>query len=116
MCSSDLTYVSFSIITPDHGTDFRKEAIKKGWYKNDDKNEEFDSSDNAVVETRYLSKEQQNELINKAYISFYLTPKKIFTLFRQQKSIIEKWHIIQSGFSLIYNIIKRKLIKINFIK
>lgn len=81
----DPDFASFSILTPDYGTDLYQEAISKKLIKKEIFN--FDSSDKAILRNPYLSLKEQDKLIKKAYFDFYFQPKKIFQYFFDLKNL-----------------------------
>lgn len=93
----DPDFVSFSVLTPDYGTALYKEAIEKKLIKN--KLFSFDSSGNAVLENKYLSKKDQENLIKEAYFRFYLRPKKLIHYLTQYFKRIDL--LLVNGFNLI---------------
>lgn len=74
-------FASFSTMTPDYGTKVYDDALKANSFT--DKETEplgaFDSSGNAILHNAYLTPKEQDELAKKAYIEFYLTPKKLLS-------------------------------------
>jgi len=72
----DLDYASFSVLTPDYGTEMRKRAIEKKMMKTEDVSS-FDSSGRAVLRNEHFSEKEQERMIALAYRRFYLHPKRL---------------------------------------
>lgn len=98
----DPTFVSFSVATPDYGTELRKQSQEKGWL---DDSEIFDSSGSAVLNTKQLSKNKANRLLKKAYLEFYLRPKIILRYLKQNLSFFGLKRIVKEGLYLIKNMV-----------
>ncbi len=80
----DPEFASFSTMTPDYGTKIYEDALKANSFK--DRETEplsaFDSSGKAILHNAYLSPQEQDDFTRKAYIDFYLNPKKMFSFLR----------------------------------
>lgn len=74
-------FASFSTMTPDYGTKVYDDALKANSFTDKDTAPlgAFDSSGKAILHNAYLSPKEQDALARKAYIEFYLTPKKLLS-------------------------------------
>jgi len=77
----DPTFASFSIATPDIGTDLWKRAREMGWIRPGI--EEFDSSKDAVMDIEGLTAGQIRRYKDIANIRFYMRPAKIKKLLKK---------------------------------
>jgi len=68
----DCDFASFTVPTPDIGSQMRQEAIAKGWLSRDTMS--FDSTDFPVFSSESMTKEEIWALRQKAVRSFYLRP------------------------------------------
>lgn len=76
---------SFSIMTPDYGTELYKTL--NGSKKGDGKLASFDSSGKAVIDNPNLNQAEQDRLLLRAYVSFYLRPMKILSYLKRSDYI-----------------------------
>lgn len=74
-------FASFSTMTPDYGTKLYEDALKANSFTDTETVplSAFDSSGKAILNNAYLSPQEQDDLAKKAYIEFYLTPKKLLS-------------------------------------
>ena len=93
----DPNFVSFSVLTPDFGTKLYEELKSKKII--DNKLYQFDSSGKAFIRNSKFSLKWQNYYIKKAYIDFYLRPKKIFSYLSDYKNL---FRYIKNGFYLLF--------------
>jgi radical SAM superfamily enzyme YgiQ (UPF0313 family) len=84
----DPDFASFSVITPDYGTELYREAVENRYFNDDDNLRNFDSSGGAVLEMPEFSRAQQNYMVRLAYRKFYLRPSKIFTYIKDFQGLI----------------------------
>ena len=98
-CELDCDYASFSLPTPDYGTPMREEAIEKGWYSH--QGQDFDSSENAVLDTQSLSKEEALHLRNWAVRKFYLRLGYIVNRLRKLSSFNSFKTQVRDGIALL---------------
>lgn len=77
----DPDFASFSTMTPDYGTKIYDDALKAHSFTDTDTIplSVFDPSGKAILHNAYLSPLEQDNIVRKAYIEFYLHPKKLFT-------------------------------------
>lgn len=97
----DPEFASFSTLTPDYGTKTYDFAIKKHLLKAKKKGlalNRFDSSDSSILNNRYLSSKDQDELVQKAYREFYFQPKKLLSYLMDFSHIGQ---YVQNGLFLI---------------
>lgn len=73
-------FASFSIMTPDYGTKVYEDSLGEQMFTDGETVplSSFDSSGRAIIHNRNISLKEQDNLIRKAYIDFYLRPKKLF--------------------------------------
>lgn len=74
-------FASFSTMTPDYGTKIYDYALKANSFTDKETAplSAFDSSGKAILHNAYLTPKEQDTLAKKAYIEFYLTPKKLLS-------------------------------------
>ena len=77
-------FASFSTMTPDYGTKIYDEALKANSFRDKETVplSAFDSSGKSILHNAYLSPQEQDDLARKAYIDFYLNPKKMLSFLR----------------------------------
>ena len=80
--NSGVDFAIFALLLPVPGTDFYKQAIKKGWYNDHDKYDysEHIGGNEPLLEHPTLSKPELMRLYRKAFFSFYSRPKSFFKL------------------------------------
>lgn len=96
----DSDYAQFGIAMPYPGTELYREAEKQGWLKAK-KWEDFDASENSVLEYPDLKAAEIIEAHKKAYSKFYLRPKYIIRKIFKVRSFAELTHLIRGGVNLI---------------
>jgi radical SAM superfamily enzyme YgiQ (UPF0313 family) len=103
----DPEFASFSTMTPDYGTKVYDEALKANAFTDLETAplSAFDPSGKAILHNAFLSPKEQDALVRKAYVSFYLNPLKIFTYLRDVSGIGK---YIRNGIFLI----KRKMLNL----
>lgn len=69
-------FASFSMMTPDYGTELFREVTTEGQYKHNGL-KSFDSSAGAVIVNPTMPKKIQDKLLFTAYRRFYLRPRKL---------------------------------------
>lgn len=79
-------YASFSIMTPDYGTKLYDEAVSAKMIKKNG-TFAFDSSGEAILKNPHFSRKEQDKMVKKAYINFYINPKRIFSYLGNYKKI-----------------------------
>jgi anaerobic magnesium-protoporphyrin IX monomethyl ester cyclase len=98
-------FASFSIMTPDYGTELYKKITGEEKIQS---LKSFDSSGGATIKNSSLSQKDQDRLLLKAYVSFYLRPVKILSYFKKPDYV---WLYSKHAFRLFYKrigqIIKR---------
>jgi radical SAM superfamily enzyme YgiQ (UPF0313 family) len=99
-------YASFSVATPDMGTQLRREAIENNWYDPQDKM--FDSSLLPVIDNPTLSKEEIWRLRNRAYREFYLRPRYLWQRALGFGSLDEMQGLLSNGVALFKNLAKHR--------
>ncbi len=88
---------SFSVLTPDLGTDLYDNLVKKG-VLNTKNIFAHDSSGAAVIKNKHFSKQGQEIMIKRAYREFYLRPKKIFEFLLDKQNVFS---YLKNGLYLI---------------
>ncbi len=78
---------SFSILTPDLGTELYDDLFKKGDF-NTKNIFAYDSSGRAALDNKGFSKREQEVMIKKAYQEFYLRPRKIIDFLRDYENTL----------------------------
>lgn len=103
----DPEFASFNIATPRMGTQFRAEAVKKGWVEESDIL--FDNSQGyPVIETEWLDKETLWNLRKRAILRFYVRPHYIIKRIRGIQTLYEASTLITEGWSLLKSAFRRK--------
>lgn len=97
----DCDYASFSIATPDFGTELREECIREGWIETDAHN--FDSSQDTVINYGIVQPQKIIALRNLAVKQFYLRPAYIFKKLITVTNLREIKILLFNGLKLIIN-------------
>ncbi len=81
-------YVQFAALTPYPGTELREYALKHGLI------EVFDWSlydaVHAVMRTHYVPRDKVQEMVLRAYLTFYLSPEYIFRTLKRRKEVVNQ--------------------------
>ncbi|MCD6291329.1 MAG: radical SAM protein, partial [Anaerolineae bacterium] len=93
-------YASFNVVIPQVGTDLRRMAIEKGYYRPDVQT--FDSGRAfPVVETEKLTKDELWHYRNRAIRSFYLDPRYIWRRATGVRTWTEFRNLVENGVALL---------------
>lgn len=96
----DPDFISISTLTPDYGTKVYEDALQA--HELTDRAtvplSAFDSSGKAILHNSRLSSEEQDRMVRKAYLEFYLHPKKILSF---MKDVPRIGQYVQNGLFLI---------------
>ena len=92
------TYASFSILTPDYGTKLYKEAVDNKWI--DGEIRAFDSSSDTTMDAPGMSIKEKKQVLNFAYLEYYLRPSKIIDFLKDVKSLV---NFLGNGVHLVWN-------------
>lgn len=91
-------YASFSVMTPDYGTKLYDEAVSTKMIKRNGIFA-FDSSGGSILKNPNFSKKEQDKMVKKAYLSFYTSPKRIWSYLKNYKKIVL---YIKNGLYLLF--------------
>lgn len=94
----DCDFASFTVLTPDIGSQLRQEAITKGWL--DETTRAFDSTSFPVFTAGDLSKEDIWKLRQKAVRDFYLRPTYLFKKLIGIRSFRDLALLLNQAFSM----------------
>jgi anaerobic magnesium-protoporphyrin IX monomethyl ester cyclase len=94
----DCDFASFTVLTPDIGSQLRREAIAKGWL--DEKTKAFDSTSFPVFTAGDLTKEEIWKLRQKAVRDFYLRPGYLFKKLMGIRSLKDMTFLVNQALSM----------------
>lgn len=100
----DCDFASFNVAVPRMNTPLRQEAIREGLITSDLEIMDQTAQSSAAMPTKYLTREQVQELKRKAIIGFYLRPSYLWKRLKGVSTFYELKEQVSEGFSLLKGI------------